>query len=237
MVNLLKLKNFLACLFVALLLGVAAFNCSAESAGQCHCFKARSYNQAARFAADGYILATSFNSLLSKYYGLAKRQIIMIKMNQGVTQRDLLIALKLAKITGQDLKEILLMHREEKSWPMIIAELPSQEAVQNDAILANLLNAGISADEAAILVAEEMLAEFFKVQTKKIATLKTAGLNVKEMTLLFILAHLSEIHPEALMAQYRVNGRSWSEIAYNLGVEPQAAGKLILAYPDRTISE
>ena len=62
-----------------------------------------------------------------------------------------------------------------------------------------------------------------------------SGLNEKEMALLFILVHAGGLKPEALVMQYKKQGRSWSEIAYNLGLEPDAAGKLILAYPAKKI--
>ena len=62
-----------------------------ESVFKFHCFTKRVYNPAERFAADDYILATSFNSLLARLAALPKRQIVMIKMNDGVAQDDLLL--------------------------------------------------------------------------------------------------------------------------------------------------
>jgi hypothetical protein len=80
----------------------SALPVSAESAIECHCLRARTYNPADRFAADDYILATSFNSLLAKAFNISPRKIIMIKMNEGESQEELLISLKLSKITGED---------------------------------------------------------------------------------------------------------------------------------------
>ena len=90
-------------------------------------------------------------------------------------------------------------------------------------------------EEAGVMVADEMIAEFYKVPAEKIKSLRKSGLNEKEIALLFILAHTSEIQPVALMEQYIKKGRSWSEIANSLGIEPEAAGKLLLAYPAKQI--
>ena len=107
----------------------------AESAVKCHCFTERSYNPANKFASDEYILATSFNSLLAKFYDIPKRQIIMIKMNEGMAQDDLLVSLKLAKITGINLRKFLSLRRENKTWTSIISGLSQQETIKNDEIL------------------------------------------------------------------------------------------------------
>jgi cyanate lyase len=44
-----------------------------------------------------------------------------------------------------------------------------------------------------------------------------------------------EIPSEKLVEQYKKLGRSWSEIAHNIGLEPKAAGRLILEYPATNI--
>jgi hypothetical protein len=208
----------------------------AKSAIKCHCFTERSYNPADKFAADDYILATSFNSLLAKFYAIPKRQIVMIKMKEEVAQDDLLISLKLTKRTGVDLRKFLSLYRENNSWAAIISGFSQQEAIKNDEIL-NAIRSGIPSEKAGVMVADEMIAEFYKVPVEKIKTLRKPGLNEKEITLLFILAHTSEIEPEALMEQYKKQGRSWSEIANSLGVDPEAAGKHIMAYPTKLISK
>ena len=55
------------------------------------------------------------------------------------------------------------------------------------------------------------------------------------MALVFILAHFKNQKPEIFVDQYKKQGNSWSQIAFNLGVEPAFAGKLILAYPAKKI--
>jgi len=209
---------------------------TAKSAIQCHCFTDRSYNPAKKFAADDYILATSFNSLLARLADLPKRQIVMIKMNEGVTQEDLLISLQIAKTTGQDIQKVLDSFRQKDNWSEIIKELSLNGAVNNDEVL-EAIKTGTPTDMAGTRIADEFIAEFFRTPAEEIRKLRISGLNEKEITLVLLLNHVSEIQPGALVEQYKNKGRSWSEIAYNLGMEPKAAGKLILAYPAKIIPE
>lgn len=229
------MNSFFLIILVLCILGPAP-HAFAESAVKCHCFTERTFNPADKFASDEYILATSFNSLLAKFYDIPKRQIVMIKMKEGMAQDDLLISLKLAKITGVDLRKFLSLHRENKTWAVIISDLSQQKAIKKDEIL-QAIKSGMPAEEAGVMVADEMISEFYKVPAEKIKTLRKSGLNEKEIALVFILAHISSIQPEALMEQYKKKGRSWSEIANSLGLEPEAAGKHILAYPAKEIPE
>jgi len=208
----------------------------AESAIQCHCFKNRSYNAADRFAADEYILATSFNSLLARSFSLPKRQIVMIKMNEGVAQDDLLISLKISKATGIDAQEFFRLRKEEKTWAEIISGLEQQNKIRNDPLL-EALRSGMPAQQAGARVAEEIMSEFYRIAPEEIKKLGMSGLDEKEMNLIFILAYAREQRPEALVELYKEKGKSWSEIAFNLGVEPKMAGKLVQAYPAREITE
>jgi hypothetical protein len=211
------------------------YHATAAGAIQCHCFNNRDYNPTEKFAADAYILATSFNSLLARLAGLPKKQIIMIRMNQGVAQDDLLIGLKISRTTGQELQQVLDLSRNDKTWAEIIAGLSLQEVVNEDKTLAEI-KAGLPVRLAGTRVADEMIADFFRVPSGEINKLRISGLNEKEITLILILKHVSEIQPEALVDQYKNQGRSWSEIAYNLGVQPKAAGRYILAYPSKNIA-
>jgi len=213
---------------LSLIIPLQAF---AESAIQCHCFTERSYNPADRFAADEYILATSFNSLLANAYGLPKRQIVMIKMNEGVGQDDLLVGLKLSRLTGIDIRKFLRLRRQKNSWAKILSSMTKQQVVAEDEILQGVL-AGMPVEEAGTRVADEMISNFYRVPGEEVKKLKASGLNEKETALVFILAHISEIPPEALVKQYKEQGRSWSEIAFNIGLEPDETGKRILEYPE-----
>jgi hypothetical protein len=232
-----NLRPSKTCFFLLTLLfffGGLTCHAIAGSAIQCHCFTNRTYNPAEKFKADDYILATSFNSLLARLAGLPKKQIVMIKMNEGVVQDDLLIGLKIAKITGQTLQNVLDLRRGNNSWAEVITALQPQKSVDEDETL-GAIRAGGDAEVIGAMVADEMIVEFFKIPSEKINKLRMSGLSEKEITLILILNHVSEIQPEALVLQYQNQQRSWSEIAHNLGVEPKAAGRLILAYPSKSI--
>jgi hypothetical protein len=234
--NLLKSKTAVLLLPLVFFCFGPAQHASAESAVTCHCFKNRSYNPADRFAADDYILASGFNSLLSKFFALPKKQIVMIKMNQGVAQDDLLIGLKISKTTGTDIRKIFSLLKENNSWAKIVSGLSQQEEIKNDPLL-KALGSGMPVEEAGAGVADELIGEFYRIKLEEINKLRVSGLNEKEINLVFILAHVGEQQPEVLVEQYRKKGKSWSEIAYNLGFEPAGPGKLILAYPAREITE
>ena len=227
---LLRSKTLLSCSALVFFLLGSSPDSFAESTIQCHCFKNRSYNPADKFASDDYILATSFNSLLAKVFSIPKRQLIMAKMNEGVGRDDLLISLKISKMTGTDIQEFFRFRKENNTWATIISGLPQQEKIKNDQLL-KALRSGMPLEEAGDRVADEMIAQLYQVPSEEIKKLRMSGLNEKEMALLFILVHAGGLKPETLVKQYKKQGRSWSEIAYNLGLEPDAAGKLILAYP------
>ena len=233
---LLRFKTLLFCLVLVFFLLGSTLDSFAESAIQCHCFKNRSYNPADKFASDDYILATSFNSLLAKVFSIPKKQIIMIKMDEGVGQDDLLIGFKISKTTGIDIRNYLRLRNENKSWTEIVSDLPQQEKSNNDPLL-EAIRSGMPVEEAGDRIADEMISQFYQVSPEEIEQLKMSGLNEKEMALLFVLVHYGGQKPEVLVKQYKKQGRSWSEIAYNLGLEPDAAGKLILAYPAMKIAE
>jgi hypothetical protein len=153
-----------------------------------------------------------------------------------VAQDDLLIGLEIAKVTGINIRKFLRLRKENNTWANIISGLAQQEKIKNDPLL-EAIRSGIPVEEAGTRVADEIIAEFYQVKPEEISKLRMSGLNEKEMALLFILSHTSEIQPEALMDQYKIKGRSWSEIASSLGVEPAVAGKLILSYPSKQISD
>ena len=234
--NLLKSKISLFLITLIFFTLDTAFHVFAESTIQCHCFKERSYNPADRFVSDEYILATSFNSLLARSFDIPKRQIVMIKMNEGVAQGDLLIGLKVSKVTGIDVRKFLRLHKEDNTWAQIISDLQHQEKVKKNPLL-EAIRSGITVEEAGGRIADEIIGEFYQVKPEEIEKLRMSGLNEKEMNLVFILVHARGQKPEVLAGEYKKRGRSWSEIAHNLGVEPINAGKLIIAYPALQIQE
>ena len=55
-----------------------------------------------------------------------------------------------------------------------------------------------------------------------------SGLNEKEMALLLILEQAKKLPPREGARQHAQEGKSWSEIAHQLGLEPAEAEKLII---------
>ncbi|RJX32437.1 MAG: hypothetical protein C4531_06415 [Desulfurivibrio sp.] len=222
------------CFLVFLLQLTGTAGQAAESTGGCHCFKQRSFNPAEPFAADEYLLATSFNSLLAKAFGVSKQQIVMLKMRGGVGSDDLLIGLQAAQRTGSELQVLLDSRKSGHSWPEILAA-PAMAAKINGDELLEKIGSGLAEAEAGRLAADGLLARFFSAPPAEVASLRKAGLQEKEMTLLLLLAHVSGKSPAELAAGKKQAGKSWSETAFALGITPTAAGKLILQYPDKTL--
>ncbi|MCF6291266.1 MAG: hypothetical protein L3J03_09775 [Desulfobacterales bacterium] len=210
----------------------AAGSPGAESAISCHCFTQRGYNPGDRFAADDYILATSFNSLLARSFAVPKREIVMLKMKQGVGRNDLLVGLKIAGAAGVDLRSLLELRRQGQSWAEIVAGLAMDEKTRQDPVL-EAIESSVSVAEAGDLVADQLIAGFYAVPLELIRMFRKSGLNQREINLLLILAHAGNRQPGEIAAMYTREGKSWSEIAASLGIEPVEAGRLILRYPAR----
>jgi hypothetical protein len=234
--SLLRSRFVLLLTAVLSLFAIPAADSPAATAINCHCFKERIYNPADRFAADEYILATSFNSLLSRSFAIPKSRVVMLKMKEGVGQNDLLIGLQISQKCGKDLQQLLTARRQGQPWSEIIRGLDGIPDVQKDQLL-ETMGADIPTDKAAAGVADKLLADFFQVPTAVITGYRESGLREQEIALLLILAHTGDQQPAALLELRNRGGNSWSEIADGLGIEPAAAGKLILQYPVKKIEE
>ena len=201
----------------------------AESAVSCHCFRDRTYNPAARFAADDYILATTFNSLIARNFAIPKQEVVMLKMRGGVEQADLLVALQIATTTGADLQDLLAGRKDNQPWQTIIATPASAQTDKKEPVL-DSLRAGNSTEQTSQLVADTMLVNLFEIPLIRISELRDAGLDEKEITLLLILAKTTRQPLQKIADLHTKEGRSWSEIAHNFGIEAAATGKLVLEY-------
>ena len=84
---------------------------SSNDTNNCHCFKNRTFNTVDKFASDDYLLTTTFNSLLASEFKISKRQIITMKMQDGVANDDLIISLYLSREAGIDVSQILNMKK------------------------------------------------------------------------------------------------------------------------------
>lgn len=234
--RLLPTKKILFFMTLLLVLLAPAQDALAKSAIACHCFKDRAYNPAEPFATDDYILVTSFNSFLARAFDIPKARIVMLKMKHEVGEDDLLIGLKIAQVAGADPMQLFALRREKHSWPKIITNLARSETIQNNDLFATI-RSGVPADEIGPEIADALIADSYKVPAEVIGKFRLSGLNEKEISLLFVLAHTADKKPEALAERHSKEGKSWSGIAADLGIEPVVAGKLILHYPARELHE
>lgn len=202
----------------------------------CHCFQDRAYDPQAPFAADEYLLTTTFNSLISRSFNLSKQRIVMLKMQGGVAPADLLIGLRLAQVSQVESQRLFDRRKGGASWSNLLEELDLTPAVKESALVIKL-QAGGSSTEAGELVAEQMLVEFFTIPPRQVQELRAAGLNAKALSLVLILAHYTGRNPEFFIRQSQQEKKSWSEIASLVGVSPKAAGLLVLNYPEKRLSE
>ena len=222
-------KNFVFLFISLVFLGCLPRLVAAESATGCHCFRERDYNPSAKFAADEYLLATTFNSLISKYFAIPKREVVMLKMQGGMDENDLLIGHYIAKASGSAPQALLDQRRNNKTWQAILSEPKMASAGKGNPLLA-AIKSGIGTRQGGGLVAEKMIADFFAVSPASVAALRADGLDVKEAAVVMLLAQAGKTQPRSLVDLHRKKGQSWSEIAHGLGIEPAAAGKRILDY-------
>ena len=87
-----------------------------QMAAGCHCFKDRSYDPAQKFAADEYILATSFNSMLATSFNISKSQIIMLRMRMGVGGEDLITSLYLGQLLEIYFQQLSQIEACDEIW-------------------------------------------------------------------------------------------------------------------------
>lgn len=220
----------------AFLLPAVSGSALAATANGCHCFNDRTYDPKVPFAADDYLLTTTFNSLISRSFNLSKQRIVMLKMQGGVAADDLLIGLRLAQATQVDSQMLFDRRKGGTAWSTLLAEINLPPEVAESAWVTKL-RAGGSATEAGESVADRMLADLFKIPARRLEELRSTGLDVKALSLILILTHYTGREPEFFIKQFQKDKKSWSEIASLVGVSPKAAGILILNYPAKELTD
>lgn len=199
------------------------------SISSCHCFKDRVYNPQKKFAADQYLLTTSFNSFLAANFHLSKSQIVMMKMKGGVAPDDLLLGLYLARAGGVELSSVLAVLANGGSWQQILDSDNLIGKQEDSKFLATLRTALSTKGLAGELVTDQLLKEFFKVSENDIKSLRIAGAGSRELVLLYILERYAKtgMKAAAILAMYNEGERSWAEIVHGFGLSPKATGKLL----------
>lgn len=101
----------------------------------CHCFKDRTFDPQNKYAADGYLLTTSFNSFIATKFTISKRQIVMMLMRGVVGPEDLLIGLYLAREAEDDLESMLAILDNGGTWEQILSQESLQKEGESDDFL------------------------------------------------------------------------------------------------------
>jgi hypothetical protein len=200
-----------------------------QSTGSCHCFKDRAYNPDKKFAADKYLLTTSFNSFIAVNFNLSKSKIVMMKMRGGVDPDTLLIALYVAKEGGVDLDEVLTVLEHELSWGEIFASSSLNGNAKAKKVFAAIEATKGDDAVAAEIVTDQLLKNYFGMTDKAIASFRKEGITGRELVLVTILAghNAHSSSAEDIIAMHGKQQKSWSEIAAVLGFTPKETGHLL----------
>ncbi|HEB49456.1 MAG TPA: hypothetical protein ENI89_02500 [Desulfobulbus sp.] len=195
------------------------------SSNSCHCFRNRSYDPEDRFAADDYLVATTFNSLIAKSFHISKKKIVLLKMQGGVDPDDLLIALYLARKSGRDPDLLLDVRNNGGSWRQIM-HASGLAGRQSDPVLRALAR-GDSGRQVAALITDSMIMDAFGIDKNVIEQLRVTGFNGRQITVICALAGHANRTPGAIAAMYRQQKMSWAEIAARFNLTPKEVGKII----------
>ncbi len=200
-----------------------------EFASNCHCFQERSLNLQKKFAADKYLLTTSFNSFIAANFHISKGQIVMMKMKGGVDPDNLLIALYVARAEDVDLDNLLAILDNGGTWKQILTSDGLQTAGSHQAIFQAIIAAGDNTVEAAEIVTDQLLKEFFKISDLEIVALRKRGANGRKITLVYLLERYGKREKTAndIFSMRIKEQKSWGEIAAFFGLTPKETGKLL----------
>lgn len=192
----------------------------------CHCFKDRTFNPADRFASDDYLLATTFNSLLASEFDISKGKIIMMKMREGVAGNDLVTALYLSKESGIDVPQ-LLKSKKTHSWKEIVDTMGTNADASKRNNRFHFITSGSSDEQIAEYISDSIIAKRFSPPPDSLNNLRKMNLKPREIILAYTLGVIAGIPSEAIADQRLKNGLSWSEIAHNLGLQPEEVGTFL----------
>lgn len=200
-----------------------------QSSTNCHCFKERNFDQQKKFAADTYLLTTSFNSFIAANFNISKRQIVMMKMEGGVHPDDLLIGLYVSRAGKADLRSMVITLKHGGTWKEILSSVSIHRSGGTDKIFDSIAAAGDDKTEAVEAVTADLLKEFFGISDTDILGLRKEGATGREMTLIYLLEKYGKPETKAvdILRMYTRQGMSWGEIANSFGLTPKETGKLL----------
>lgn len=213
----------LSCLLILTSLNTA----TAGQTDNCHCFRDRSYDPAHKFAADDYLLTTSFNSLIAATLKVSKRRIVMMKMKGGVDPDDLLIALYITHRTQAPVDALLAVRDNGGSWQQILNSSSLQEKIVTEPILVKTA-AGTKDHDITLLITDDMIKTYYQIQPEKISSLHKLNFSNKELGLIFAINKQTSTPIQEIIGMARQKKMSWSEIAHHFNLTPAGVGKTIL---------
>lgn len=199
----------------------------AEQTGHCHCFHDRDYNPADKFAADDYLLTSSFNSLIAATLGVSKRQIVMMKMKGGIDPYELLVALYIAHATGSDVDLLLSVRDNGGSWQSIVNTPAIKKSSGTDPVLAALAGGALAKDVNSRII-DAMIQAQYTAAPDSLSVLHSQGFTDKEIGLIFALHNQKNVPVAELIVMSQQKKMSWSEIADSLNLTPSTVSKNIL---------
>ena len=197
-----------------------------EKTGACHCFRNRTYNPVEKSASDGYLLTTTFNSLLASEFDISKRQIIMMKMRKGIANNDLITALYISKKADVEVTELLQM-KKKYSWRKIIDTLVPDSTHQVKRNVFEFVRTESSEQKIAEHIMQILIVNRYSPTQKSIQQLTDSNLHIREIILALTLSDRTGIPAMKIANQKLENNLSWSEIAYNFGMQPSDVGKFL----------
>lgn len=200
---------------------------AAGDAANCHCFKNRNFNKTDTFASDDYLLTTTFNALLANEFNISKGRIVMMKMQGGVSNTDMIISLFLARETGVEVNALLDM-KKTQNWAATANRAKTKAVTPDIEEKLKFITPQSSDEEIAGRITDNLIIARFPSGRESLQQLKSTRLTAREIVLANTLADHSGTSVQAISKQYLDKGFSWSEIAHNLGLEPAGVGKLLL---------
>ncbi|OQX11839.1 MAG: hypothetical protein BWK76_18555 [Desulfobulbaceae bacterium A2] len=215
-------------LILLLLLLTPAWSAAEEPANGCHCFRDRAFDPAHTFLVDPYLQATVMNSLLASRYAIAKREIVMARMQDGAPADDLLLALHLGEFAPEGWGQLLSDRRQGVPWLELaarVAETTRADSPTAAGPLALQLMAGFPPSAVARLVVDDLLRHHFPSVAARLPQFRAQGLQERELAVLLLLAREGSGNIEELIDLYLRQGKSLSQLADLQGLSPANMGK------------
>lgn len=223
------MKKIIITVFIALFYSAISLAQMPQSTSGCHCFQERTFNPKKKFAADNYLLTTSFNSFIAVNFNLSKSQIVMMKMKGGIDPDILLIALYIAREGAVDLDVVLAVLANGGTWKQVVESKSIQGTSQAKKVFTAIIATGEKHAEAAEIVIDDLLKSYFAMQDADIVELRKEHANGRELVLVNILSRNTkrDSSPSEILIMHSKLGMSWGEISHYFGFTPKETGRLL----------